>query len=74
MYKIKILSGCCASGRSLVEGDIYNIPDDVNDDDAKILIRLGRADGVETPAKKDKPKPKPDPDQEINSEVGSAAD
>lgn len=41
---IKVLVGCGASGRSLVAGHTYAVPDEVSVKDADILIRMGKAE------------------------------
>lgn len=41
---IKVLIGCGASGKSLVAGHTYAVPDEVSVRDADILIRMGKAE------------------------------
>ncbi len=49
LIAIKIIMGCSASGQSLVGGETYTVPDQVSDEDARLLILLGKAMAVVTP-------------------------
>lgn len=44
---LKVLTGCGASGQSLVAGHTYKVPDEVSAKDADTLIRLGKAEACE---------------------------
>ena len=48
--KIKVLRGCCASGKALARGKTYS----VSDEDAEVIIRSGKAApaSAKKPAKK----------------------
>lgn len=54
---IKILRGCGASGQSLDAGQVYSVPEEVSQSDARILVNLGKAQYVtetDEPEKVDK--------------------
>lgn len=59
MEAIKVLRGCGATGgKSLAAGTVYAVPGEVSDADAGLLIRLGKAEAVETPAAPERRKTK----------------
>lgn len=52
--KIKILSGTRAAGKSFLPGKVYTVDKDVSEDDAKIFLKMGRAEEVKGKAPADK--------------------
>jgi len=50
---LRILSNTRASGQSLTAGRVYRVPEDVSERDAKILLRIRKAETVP-----DEPAPK----------------
>lgn len=52
---IKVLTGCGASGKSLAADTVYTVPGEVSEADAALLVRMGRAELAEIPAKPAKP-------------------
>ncbi|MEW6314639.1 MAG: hypothetical protein AB1513_11470 [Pseudomonadota bacterium] len=46
MSRIRILTGCRASGRGYTEGSVVSVPEDINAEDAAVLMRIGRAVAV----------------------------
>lgn len=46
---IKVLRGCGASGKSLAAGTVYAVPGEVSDEDARILVRMGKAEACARP-------------------------
>lgn len=43
-YQIKGLRNTSASGTSVEKGEIYDVPKDISDDDAKALIKIKKAE------------------------------
>lgn len=49
MNAIQVLRGCGASGVMLEAGRTYAVPGEVSESDASLLIRMGKAVGVNLP-------------------------
>lgn len=49
--QIKVTRGCGASGKSLVAGKVYTVPEQVSEADARLLIVLGKAVAFVKPEK-----------------------
>lgn len=52
LNSIRIVRSCLATGGVLVAGKVYAIPSEVSENDAGILVRMGKAervDGAPTP-------------------------
>jgi len=49
---IRVLVGCSASGKSLEPGTVYTVPDEVSQEDAALLVRIGRAVPAESVGKR----------------------
>lgn len=60
MKAIKIISKCAASGQHLSEGKVFKVPDQVSEEDAVRLVRMGRAEEAEPKSGKAEPKAQAD--------------
>jgi len=45
--QLEIVTSCGVGGVDVEEGEIYAVPDDISEADAKILVRMKRAQWVE---------------------------
>jgi hypothetical protein len=43
MTKIKVTAGCSVTNQTLSAGNVYTVPEQVSEADAKVLLRLNKA-------------------------------
>ena len=55
MPALRILSKCAAHGQHLAQASVLTVPDDLPAETAAQLVRMGRAEWVETPKKRTAP-------------------